>query len=145
MIALLQRVQHALVVVNATTIAQINQGVLVFIGIEKTDTPQQADRMLKKILAYRIFADQEDKMNLCVKDIQGGILLVPQFTLAADTHKGNRPSFSNSQPPKEAKILYHYLLTQAQHQYPWVKSGQFAANMQVSLCNDGPVTFIIQI
>ena len=146
MIALLQRVRQADVTINENqTIAQIGQGLLVLIGIEKTDTMAVADRLLKRILNYRVFSDADDKMNLSLLDIKGDLLLVPQFTLPADTRKGNRPSFTPAAPPEQGKQLFDYLLAQARLQTFTVESGQFAADMQVSLTNDGPVTFWLQV
>ncbi len=145
MIALIQRVREASVVVDGQTIGEIGQGVLALIGIEKNDGTEQVQRLLKKILNYRIFADSDDKMNLSVQDIQGGVLLVPQFTLAADTGKGNRPSFSSAATPAQAEQLFAALVQQAKTTYQHVASGQFAADMKVSLCNDGPVTFWLQV
>lgn len=141
MIGLVQRVAWAKVVVNEQLIGHINQGILVLIGMEKKDQTEQADKLLHRILNYRIFADDEDKMNLSVMDIQGGVLLVPQFTLAADTKKGMRPSFSSAMPPAEAQTLFNYLLEQCRHKSPHTAAGQFGADMKVSLLNDGPVTF----
>lgn len=141
MIGLVQRVSWAKVVVDDQTIAQIDQGILVLLGMEKSDEQQQADKLLHRLLNYRIFADAEDKMNLSVKDIKGGVLLVPQFTLAADTKKGLRPSFSSAMPPAAAEELFSYLLKQSQSSYDKIASGQFGADMKVSLLNDGPVTF----
>ena len=146
MIALLQRVSQADVTINENqTIAQIGQGLLVLIGIEKTDTMAVADRLLKRILNYRVFSDADDKMNLSLLDIKGDLLLVPQFTLPADTRKGNRPSFTPAAPPDQGKQLFDYLLAQARLQPLTVEAGQFAADMQVSLTNDGPVTFWLQV
>lgn len=146
MIALLQRVSQADVAINENqTIAQIGQGLLVLIGIEKTDTMAVADRLLKRLLNYRVFSDTDDKMNLSLLDIQGDLLLVPQFTLPADTRKGNRPSFTPAAPPDQGKQLFDYLLAQARLQTLTVEAGQFAADMQVSLTNDGPVTFWLQV
>ena len=146
MIALLQRVSQADVTINENqTIAQIGQGLLVLIGIEKTDTIAVADRLLKRILNYRVFSDADDKMNLSLLDIKGDLLLVPQFTLPADTRKGNRPSFTPAAPPEQGKQLLDYLLAQARLQTVTVEAGQFAADMQVSLTNDGPVTFWLQV
>jgi D-aminoacyl-tRNA deacylase len=146
MIALLQRVSQADVTINENqTIAQIGQGLLVLIGIEKTDTIAVADRLLKRILYYRVFSDADDKMNLSLLDIKGDLLLVPQFTLPADTRKGNRPSFTPAAPPEQGKQLFDYLLAQARLQTVTVEAGQFAADMQVSLTNDGPVTFWLQV
>ncbi|PTB86963.1 D-tyrosyl-tRNA(Tyr) deacylase [Pseudidiomarina aestuarii] len=146
MIGLLQRVSQADVAINKNqTIAQIGQGLLVLIGIEKTDTMAVADRLLKRILNYRVFSDADDKMNLSLLDIKGDLLLVPQFTLPADTRKGNRPSFTPAAPPDQGKQLFDYLLAQARLQPLTVEAGQFAADMQVSLTNDGPVTFWLQV
>lgn len=146
MIGLLQRVSQADVAINKNqTIAQIGQGLLVLIGIEKTDTIAVADRLIKRILNYRVFSDADDKMNLSLLDIKGDLLLVPQFTLPADTRKGNRPSFTSAAPPDQGKQLFDYLLAQARLQPLTVEAGQFAADMQVSLTNDGPVTFWLQV
>jgi D-tyrosyl-tRNA(Tyr) deacylase len=146
MIGLLQRVSQADVAINKNqTIAQIGQGLLVLIGVEKTDTMAVADRLLKRILNYRVFSDADDKMNLSLLDIKGDLLLVPQFTLPADTRKGNRPSFTPAAPPDQGKQIFDYLLAQARLQPLTVEAGQFAADMQVSLTNDGPVTFWLQV
>jgi len=145
MIALLQRVRAANVVVNNAQIAQIQQGLLVLIGVERGDSRSTADRLLKKILGYRIFSDDNDKMNLSVSDVNGGVLLVPQFTLAANTDKGLRPSFTPAEHPSVGADLFEYLCQQAQQQHANVEQGQFGADMQVSLTNDGPVTFWLQI
>jgi D-tyrosyl-tRNA(Tyr) deacylase len=146
MIGLLQRVSQADVAINKNqTIAQIGQGLLVLIGVEKTDTMAVADRLLKRILNYRVFSDADDKMNLSLLDIKGDLLLVPQFTLPADTRKGNRPSFTPAAPPDQGKQLFDYLLAQARLHPLTVEAGQFAADMQVSLTNDGPVTFWLQV
>jgi D-tyrosyl-tRNA(Tyr) deacylase len=144
MLALIQRVKSSEVIVNDKSIAKISQGILALIGIEKGDSEEQVSKLLHKIINYRIFADKDDKMNLSVKDISGGILLVPQFTLAANTHKGLRPSFSSSAPPDIAKILFAQLINQAKQQYDIIQTGQFGTNMQVSLVNDGPVTFMLK-
>lgn len=142
MIALLQRVSQASVTIPPQQIiGQIGKGLLVMIGIEKTDTQATADRLLQRFLNYRVFSDSNDKMNLSLLDIQGDLLLVPQFTLPADTRKGNRPSFSPSAQPQIAEPLFEYLLTQARIAPLTVEAGKFAADMQVSLINDGPVTF----
>lgn len=145
MIGLIQRVRHAHISVDNKITAKIEPGILVLIGMEKKDQPEQADKLLHRLLNYRIFADSEDKMNLSVMDVSGGVLLVPQFTLAADTKKGLRPSFSSAKSPLEAENLFQYLVQQAHHSYPHVESGQFGANMQVSLLNDGPVTFLLTV
>ena len=141
MIALIQRVTNASVVVNNQTIGEIEQGILALIGVEKNDQKANADRLLERLLGYRIFSDADDKMNLSVSDIGGGLLLVPQFTLAADTRKGKRPSFSTAAPPRQGQALFNYFIGQAQLSYAKVATGEFGADMKVSLCNDGPVTF----
>ncbi len=145
MIGLLQRVCTARVSINDQIVASIGTGLLVLIGIEKGDTRQQADRLLDKILAYRVFPDKEGKMNLSLAELNHGLLLVPQFTLCADTKKGLRPSFSSAASPELGKKLFEYLLSCARKKQPIVGSGQFGTDMQVSLTNDGPVTFWLQI
>lgn len=145
MIALLQRVTEASVAVDGECIANIQQGLLVFLAVEKGDTEIQADRLVERILHYRIFADADDKMNLNVMDISGGLLLVPQFTLAADTRKGNRPGFSSAAAASESQHLFSYCTTQISCLYQNIQTGQFAADMQVSLVNNGPVTFWLQV
>lgn len=145
MIALLQRVQHANVQVANKKIAHIERGILAFIGIERNDSESQADRLLTRLLGYRIFSDANDKMNLSLHDINAGLLLVPQFTLAADTNTGMRPSFTPAAPPQQGQLLFDYLCTQAAQQHNKVELGQFGADMQVSLTNDGPVTFWLQV
>lgn len=145
MIALLQRVSHANVVVDGAEIGRIDAGLLVLLCAEKGDSEQQADALLTKMLGYRVFSDAAGKMNLSVKDVQGGLLLVPQFTLAADTNSGTRPSFSPAAAPQDGKRLFDYVLAQARLRHPQVASGQFGADMKVSLCNDGPVTFWLQV
>lgn len=145
MIALLQRVSCADVAVNGKQVAAINQGLLVLVGVERGDSEQQADRLLERVLGYRVFADSEGKMNLNVQDINGGVLLAPQFTLAADTRKGMRPGFTLAADPDTGQKLFEYLLAQARACYTGVESGVFGADMQVSLTNDGPVTFWLQV
>jgi len=145
MIALIQRVTNASVVVGGETIGAIEAGILALIGIEKTDTEVVAQRLLARILGYRIFADADDKMNLSLTDIKGGLLLVPQFTLAANTSKGMRASFSSAAAPTEGERLFTYLQQQASLQHRPVAAGRFGADMQVSLTNDGPVTFWLQV
>lgn len=145
MIGLLQRVSEARVVVAGETIGKIGPGLLVLIGVEKGDTQAQADRLLERLLGYRVFADADDKMNLSLRDTGGGLLLVPQFTLAADTRKGARPSFSSAAAPEDGKALFDYFHKQAQNTHSDVACGQFGADMQVSLTNDGPVTFWLQV
>ena len=145
MIALLQRVLHASVNVDNKTIAEINQGLLLFIGIEKTDSEKKADRLTERFLGYRVFSDEQDKMNLSVKDIHGSVLLVPQFTLVADTQKGTRPSFSSAASPEQGLQLFNYVTSKTKQQHDQVATGQFGADMKVSLLNDGPVTFWLQV
>jgi len=141
MIGLLQRVTSARVTVDGNTVGAIGHGLLVFIGVEREDTEADADRLLDRLLGYRIFADREGKMNLSVQDVNGGLLLVPQFTLPADTRKGMRPSFTPAAPPAEGARLFNYLVERAQAQHRSVQTGRFGAHMRVSLTNDGPVTF----
>jgi D-tyrosyl-tRNA(Tyr) deacylase len=141
MIALLQRVSQASVSVDDHIVGAIERGLLVFVGIESADEQKQADRLLERILNYRIFEDEDGKMNRSVKDINGGLLLVSQFTLAADTQHGNRPGFSTAMEPQAARLMFAYLCDQARQQHHTVQTGQFGAHMQVALTNDGPVTF----
>jgi D-tyrosyl-tRNA(Tyr) deacylase len=143
--ALLQRVSRASVTVDSQCVGEIEQGLLVFLGLDKGDDRTAVDRMLDRLLAYRVFSDAEGRMNCSVVDVSGGVLLVPQFTLSADTGKGLRPSFSSAMPPEAAEPLYAYMLTQLQRRYRHVASGVFGADMQVSLVNDGPVTFLLEI
>ena len=145
MIGLMQRVSHAYVDVGGERLGEIGRGLMVLIGVEKGDTEAQAERLLERLLSYRVFPDAEDKMNLSLRDIQGGLLLVPQFTLAADTHKGSRPSFSAAAPPDEGRRLFEYIVTRAQANYPTVETGRFGADMQVGLVNEGPVTFHLHV
>ena len=144
MIGLLQRVTSAAVEVKGREIARIGPGLLVLIAVERDDTSVEAERLLERLLNYRVFADAEGRMNLSVIDVNGGLLLVPQFTLAADTKKGLRPGFSTAAPPEEGRRLFEELLGLARRRFPGVQTGQFGAHMQVSLVNDGPVTFWIQ-
>src|SRR5690606_24397319 len=130
----------AKVEIEGVVAGEIGPGLLVFLGIEKADGRAQAERLLKKLLAYRVFADGEGKMNLSLADTGGGLLLVSQFTLAADTERGLRPSFSSAMPPAEARELYDCFVAQARLSHPQVACGRFGADMQVSLVNDGPVT-----
>jgi D-aminoacyl-tRNA deacylase len=141
--SLLQRVSRATVTVNAETVGEIEHGLLVFLGLDRDDDRAGADRMVDKLLAYRVFADREGRMNASVVDVHGGVLLVSQFTLSADTSKGLRPGFSSAMPPREAEQLYDYTLAQLRRHHPLVASGVFGADMQVSLVNDGPVTFLL--
>lgn len=142
---LIQLVTNADVKVATVTIASIHHGILALIGIEKSDTEQSAERLLERIIQYRIFPDQNGRMNLSLNDIQGGLLLVPQFTLVAETQKGTRPGFSIGMAPAEGKVLFEHLVEHAKRIYPHIQAGQFGANMQVSLCNDGPVTFLLEV
>ena len=144
MLAVLQRVGRASVAVAGEEVGAIGPGLLVFLGIEKDDSADQADRLLHKLLAYRVFADEEGRMNRSLSDTGGGLLLVSQFTLAADTNKGLRPSFSSAKPPDEAETLYAYMLAEARKRHPDVAAGRFGADMQVALVNDGPVTFLLR-
>lgn len=145
MIALLQRVSEAAVEVDNQQIARINKGLLVLLGVEKGDDDERAQRLIDKVLKYRVFSDAEDKMNLSLLDIQGELLLVPQFTLAASTDKGLRPSFSSAAAPAEAQRLFQKSCEIATNDLGAVQTGQFGADMKVSLINDGPVTFWLQI
>lgn len=144
MIALIQRVKWAKVEVDNQLVGEINAGLLVLLGIEQNDDKTKADRLLEKVLAYRVFSDEQGKMNLNVQQASGSLLVVSQFTLAADTQRGLRPSFSRSATPDIAKTLYDYFHQQAALKIP-TQTGQFAADMQVSLQNDGPVTFWLQV
>jgi D-tyrosyl-tRNA(Tyr) deacylase len=141
MIGLLQRVSAARVEVGKETVGAIETGLLVLVGVERGDAEPQADRLLDRLLGYRVFTDPEGKMNLSVRDLGGGLLLVPQFTLAADTRKGMRPSFTPAAPPAEGERLFGYLVEQARRKHAPVATGRFGAHMRVSLTNDGPVTF----
>lgn len=141
---LLQRVSQARVEVGGEIIGAIDQGLLVLVGVEPQDDKASADRLLHKLLNYRVFSDAEGRMNCSVQDVQGGLLLVSQFTLAADTRKGLRPGFSTAAPPQQAEELFDYLLAQARAAWPQVATGQFGADMQVHLVNDGPVTILLE-
>jgi D-tyrosyl-tRNA(Tyr) deacylase len=144
MIGLLQRVNRASVVVAGETVGEIGRGLLVLVGVQQGDDEARADKLLHRLLGYRVFPDAEDKMNLSLADVGGGLLLVSQFTLAADTNKGMRPSFSAAAPPAEGQRLFDHLLTRARLAHPQVASGRFGADMQVELVNDGPVTFWLE-
>jgi len=145
MIGLIQRVKRAGVEVQGERIAEIGRGLLVLIGVQQGDSETEAGRLLQRLLGYRVFEDADGKMNLNIVQVGGAILLVPQFTLAADTRSGMRPGFSTAADPAEGQRLYGYLLEQAQQQSLQVSSGQFGADMQVSLINDGPVTFWLEV
>ena len=145
MIALLQRVAQARVDVAGLTVGEIGAGLLVLVCAERGDAEQHADKLLAKILKLRIFGDDAGKMNRSVQDTQGGLLVVSQFTLAADTSGGNRPSFTNAAPPDEGLRLYDYFVRQARAAHPVVATGEFAADMKVHLVNDGPVTIPLRV
>ena len=145
MIALLQRVTQASVVVGGQQIGAIGPGLLVLVCAERGDTERQADLLLTKLLGYRVFADEAGKMNRSVTDVAGGLLLVPQFTLAADTNSGTRPSFTPAAAPADGQRLFDHVVRQAKSRHATVETGQFGADMQVSLTNDGPVTFWLQV
>jgi D-tyrosyl-tRNA(Tyr) deacylase len=145
MIGLLQRVSEARVAVEGEIVGEIDAGLLVLVGVERGDGKTQAERLLERLLGYRVFADAEGKMNRSLRDIGGGLLLVPQFTLPADTRKGMRPSFTPAAPPAEGERLFEALVAQAHEQHTPVATGRFGAHMQVSLINDGPVTFWLRV
>jgi D-tyrosyl-tRNA(Tyr) deacylase len=144
MICLIQRVRSSQLHIEGALHAEIGQGLLALVGIEKEDTEVTLARMLDKLYAYRVFSDSEGKMNLSVKDIDGGVLLVSQFTLAADTQKGLRPGFSSAMPPALAQPLFETMVSLARQRHSKTESGLFGADMQISLLNDGPVTFILR-
>lgn len=140
---LIQRVKHASVEVNNQSIANIGQGLVAFVGIEKEDTQELLKKASHKLLNYRVFSDEDDKMNLNVQEIEGELLIVSQFTLAAQTSKGLRPGFSSAQHPDQSEPLFNQLVQTIKDTYPKVQTGQFGADMQVDLLNDGPVTFML--
>ncbi|MCW9717485.1 D-aminoacyl-tRNA deacylase [Avibacterium sp. 21-599] len=144
MIALIQRVTQAKVEINGEITGQIQQGLLVLLGVQKEDDENKADRLMEKVLNYRVFSDEQGKMNLNVQQVNGELLVVSQFTLVADTQKGLRPSFSNGAAPQKAEQLYDYFVQKCSERIS-TATGRFAADMQVSLTNDGPVTFWLQI
>ncbi len=144
MIALVQRVLRAQVDVEGRTVAAIEHGVLALVGVQREDRPATADRLLERILTYRLFADEDGRMNRHLGDVRGGLLLVPQFTLAADTRKGTRPGFSTAAAPGEAQALFAHLVEQARARHAPVAAGQFGSHMRVLLVNDGPVTFWLE-
>jgi D-tyrosyl-tRNA(Tyr) deacylase len=145
MIALLQRVRHASVVVEGERVGAIEAGLMVLVCAEKGDSEREADALLTKLLGYRVFSDEAGKMNRSVTDVAGGLLLVPQFTLAADTKSGTRPSFTPAASPQDGLRLFSHFVDQARSRHPQVETGVFGADMQVSLTNDGPVTFWLQV
>ena len=142
--ALLQRVSEARVTVDGEIVGEIGEGLLVLLGLDKGDDEATAARLLDKLLAYRVFPDEDGRMNCSVADVGGGVLLVSQFTLSADTRKGLRPSFSSAMPPAEAEALYVRMLEMLRERHSNVAAGRFGADMQVSLTNDGPVTFLLE-
>jgi D-aminoacyl-tRNA deacylase len=144
MIGLLQRVSEARVVVAGETVGAIERGLLVLVGVQRGDDEARAERLLERLLGYRVFPDAQDRMNLSLRDIDGGLLLVPQFTLAADTRKGTRASFTSAAPPDEGKRLFDHLVERARAAHPRVTTGRFGADMQVGLINEGPVTFWLE-
>jgi D-tyrosyl-tRNA(Tyr) deacylase len=144
MIGLLQRVSGASVQVHQQVTGKIDRGLMVLVGVEREDDEARADRLLERILSYRVFPDEAGRMNLSLVDINGGLLLVPQFTLAADTRKGNRPGFSTAADPEKGRRLFDYLCAQTKRRYEGIQAGVFGADMQVALVNDGPVTFWLQ-
>lgn len=145
MIGLLQRVSRAEVRVDGETIGAIGAGLMVLVGVERGDGPAQAERLLERLLGYRVFGDAQGRMNLSLSDTGGGLLLVPQFTLPADTHKGKRPSFTPAAAPEEGRRLFDLFVSRARAAHSPVAAGIFGADMQVELINDGPVTFWLQV
>ncbi len=141
MIGLLQRVSSARVVVGEETVGEIGPGLAVFVAVERGDSEAQAGRLLERLLSFRVFSDEEGRMNRSLTEVGGGLLLVPQFTLAADTRKGTRASFTTAAPPEQGKQLFGYLLARARAAHSPVAAGRFGAAMRVHLINDGPVTF----
>jgi D-aminoacyl-tRNA deacylase len=144
MIGLLQRVSAAQVAVDGAVVSAIGRGLLVLVGVQQGDDTARAERLLERLLGYRVFPDAAGKMNLSLQNIGGGLLLVPQFTLAADTRKGTRASFTSAAPPADAERLFGHLIACARAAHPGVATGRFGADMQVSLTNDGPVTFWLE-
>ena len=145
MIGLLQRVSSAKVEIGPETVGAIGRGLMVLIGVERGDTEREGDRLVERLIGYRVFADAGGKMNRSVADIGGGLLLVPQFTLPADTRKGARPSLSNAAPPDDGQRLFDHVVSRARVMHPMVETGRFGAHMQVTLTNDGPVTFTLRV
>jgi len=145
MIALIQRVTQANVSVNGIQIGTIERGIMALIAVEKQDSEKSTQRLFERIVSYRIFPDAEDRMNLNLQAVQGGLLLIPQFTLAADTNSGNRPSFTPAASPEKGEELFNYFVSYAKNNFPNIQTGQFGADMQVALINDGPVTFTLKV
>ncbi|MCL6269929.1 D-aminoacyl-tRNA deacylase [Sansalvadorimonas sp. 2012CJ34-2] len=141
---LIQRVSQASIVVNEETVGEIGNGILLLLGVEKDDNPEKAGRLLDKVLRYRIFPDENDRMNRSLTDTGGGLLIVSQFTLVADTRKGLRPSFSSGASPEQGNALYDKFVEEARQRHRPVACGRFGADMKVSLLNDGPVTFLLE-
>ena len=144
MIALLQRVSTAEVLVEGERVGAIGEGLLAFVGVRRDDTEHDAERLVERVLGYRMFADGKGRMNLSLADTGGGLLAVPQFTLPADTRKGTRPGFSTGAHPETARKLFEHFLARATAEHPVVASGRFGERMQVRLCNEGPVTFWLE-
>lgn len=144
MIALIQRVSHAKVEVQGCSVGEIKHGLLVLVAVQPHDTAQSIERMADRLLAYRVFSDSDGKMNLSVAEVAGGLLLVSQFTLAADTKSGLRPSFTTAAKPEQAKQGFDLLVTMVKRKHEKVETGEFGATMQISLLNDGPVTFWLE-
>ena len=145
MIGLLQRVSSAKVEIGTDTVGAIGHGLMVLVGVERGDTEREGDRLIERLIGYRVFPDADRKMNLSLSDTGGGLLLVPQFTLPADTRKGTRPSLSNAAPPDLGERLFSHVVERARALHPLVETGRFGARMQVTLTNDGPVTFTLRI
>lgn len=145
MIGLLQRVAQARVAVDEAIVGKIGPGLMVLVCAERGDSEAEADRLIERLLGYRVFADADGKMNLSLREVRGGLLVVPQFTLAADTHKGMRPSFTPAASPADGERLFDYFVARARASYPVVETGRFGAHMQVSLTNDGPVTIWLRV
>ena len=144
MIGLLQRVSEGRVVIGGQCVGEIGRGLVVLVGVQREDDQAKAERLLERLLGYRVFPDEAGRMNLSLRDIGGGLLLVPQFTLAADTRKGTRAGFSRAADPALGESLFGHLVERAKQQHPTVARGEFGADMQVSLTNDGPVTFWLE-
>jgi D-tyrosyl-tRNA(Tyr) deacylase len=145
MIGLIQRVSEASVKIDGSIVGQVARGLLVLVGVEKQDGKTSAQRLLERILTYRVFPDEQGKMNLSLANIEGGLLLVPQFTLSADTRKGTRPGFSSAAAPEHGKAMFEYFVQLAKEKHATVATGVFGADMKVGLVNDGPVTFWLQV
>ncbi|GAW85824.1 D-tyrosyl-tRNA(Tyr) deacylase [Bathymodiolus platifrons methanotrophic gill symbiont] len=145
MITIIQRVTQAQVCIAGQQVGTIDSGIMALVAIERQDSEKSAQRLFERIINYRIFPDDPGRMNLNLQSIQGGLLLVPQFTLAADTNSGNRPSFTPAATPEKGEVLFNYFVSYAKQNYPLIETGEFGADMQVSLTNDGPVTFTLKV